>query len=859
MRLTWVAAALSPVVKDRDRAHPFVAIEVPRAANGRAHRLDRGDPMSARLVRPSSTLPSVRPDSGRALLSPSSFLQLAFVVFLVSLPFSAALGGEEGALPSVQTGSMPSPDATILPPAPEPFRGVIGETWADSKPAFAKPATAPVGAPNVVIVLTDDVGFGAASAFGGPVPTPNLERLAESGLTYNRFHTTAMCSPTRAALLTGRNHHAVHNGIVANLTTGFPGYDNVMPKSAATIAEILRQRGYNTAMFGKHHNAPEAHISPAGPFDLWPTGLGFEYFYGFLFAETNQFAPALYRGTTAIPTLEKGVLDEALADEAIHWLQQQRSTNPEKPFFLYYATGSAHAPLHAPAEWIAKFRGRFDAGYDTVRAETVARQRKKGIVPKNTVNTPRPATIPAWTELTPDQHRLQARFMEVYAAMLAHQDFQFGRLLDELERLGVRENTLVVFIEGDNGAAAEGGLSGSMNPMSNFANGTKEDEAAILANLDTIGGPGSVSQYGFGWTWAMNAPFQMAKQYASHLGGTRNGMVLSWPARVKQRGLRAQFSHLVDVVPTILEATGIPAPSRVNGVDQQPIDGTSLVYSFDAKNAPERHLTQYFEMMGNRAIYHGGWMASTTPPVGPWERRLTTTLPTDYGWELYDLRKDFSQSKNLAEKEPEKLADLRALFEREAERNGVLPLDNRMTVERFQAAASQLRRAKTYTYWGPGISIPYLAAAPILNRSFTIAARIDAEVTASGVVVALGSRFGGWSFFVEDGRPVAVMSASQLPGDQSRVAAGARLPKGASTLRWRFVSDGGGPNAGGELVIEADGRELGRGRITRTISKLPEMTDTLDIGFDADSPVTDAYANEGRFEGKIERVDVTLD
>jgi arylsulfatase A-like enzyme len=744
-----------------------------------------------------------------------------------------------------------------LPKAPEPFRGVIGETWADSKPAFAAPVRAPAGAPNVLLILTDDVGFGAASTFGGPIPTPSLDRLAAEGLTYNRFHTTAMCSPTRAALLTGRNHHAVHNGIVANLTTGFPGYDNELPKSAATIAEILRQNGYGTAMFGKHHNAPEHHVSAAGPFDLWPTRLGFDYFYGFMAAETNQFTPALYRGTTPIPTLERGVLDEALADEAIHWLHEHTAAAPDKPFFIYYATGSAHAPLQAPADWIARFQGRFDAGWDAVRVETVRRQKKQGLIPRDTLNTERPPTLPAWRDLTPDQRRMQARFMEVYAAMLAYQDDQIGRIFAELDRMGLRENTLVVFIEGDNGAAAEGGLSGSMNPMSNFANATPETEAVILANLDAIGGPQTVSQYGLGWTWAMNAPFKMAKQYASHLGGTRNGMVLSWPARVAQRGIRPQFSHLIDIHPTILEAVGIEAPASVNGVVQQPVDGESLVYSFASPKAPERHTTQYFEMMGNRAIYHGGWMASTTPPVGPWERKASDVLPSDYAWELYDLRKDFSQANDLAAREPAKLAELRALFAREAERNQVLPLDNRLSMDRFLAAASQTRRAQSYTYWGAGISVPYVSAAPLLNRSFTIRAELESPASVSGVVLALGSRFGGWSFFVKEGVPVAQMAASQLPGDQSRIAAQSALPAGRSVLTYRFVSDGG-MNAGGELSIHVDDREIGRGRIARTISKLPEMTDTLDIGFDADTPVTDEYADQGRFEGGIRRVDVSF-
>lgn len=751
----------------------------------------------------------------------------------------------------------------VLPKPAAPFTGHIGTTYADSTPAFPAPVTAPAGAPNVLIVMTDDVGFGASSAFGGPIPTPRLEQLAQEGLRYNRFHTTAMCSPTRAALLTGRNHHAVGNGIVANLSTGYPGYDNLMPKSAATLAEILRQNGYNTAMFGKHHNAPEWQVSAAGPFDLWPTGLGFEYFYGFMAAETNQFTPALYRATTPLPTLKEGVLDTALASEAIGWLHQQQAAAPGKPFFLYFATGTAHAPLQAPADWIAKFRGKFDAGYDRMRDATVARQKQLGIIPADTVNTPRPVGIPAWDTLTPDQKRINARFMEVYAAMLAHQDYQFGRLLDEIERMGLRDNTLIIFIEGDNGSAPEGGPNGSMNPMSNFANGTRETEQDLLQNLDRIGGPDAVPNWGYGWAWATNAPFRLAKQYASHLGGTRNGMVVSWPKRVTARGIRSQFTHVTDVLPTVLEAAGIDMPTRVNGVEQQPLDGVSMVYSFDAADAPERHRTQYFEMMGNQAIYHDGWLANSNPPREPWdaanlaEGRKTVALPTEYVWELHDLRNDFSQAHDLAASHPQKLEEMKALFLAEARRNGVLPLDDRMTMERFLAATTQLRKADHYTYWGAGVSVPWPSAAQILNRSFTITAELDTQAKAEGVIVALGGKFGGWSFFVRDGIPVALMAASQLAGDQSRVAAQSPLPRGKAVLRYDFTSDGG-VNAGGEMRISVDGREIGHGRIERTISKLPEMTDTFDVGFDADTPVSDEYRDGGHFNGRLLRVDVDL-
>lgn len=758
------------------------------------------------------------------------------------------------ALAAVPVGATTGP---VLPPAAEPFGGAVGTTYLDSTPAFPKPRVAPKGAPNILLVLTDDVGFGAASTFGGPIPTPNLDRLAARGLIYNRFHTTAMCSPTRAALLTGRNHHAVANGTVANLSTGFPGYNNHLPKSAATVAEILRQNGYNTAMFGKHHNAPEGDVSSQGPFDLWPTGLGFEYFYGFMGAETNQFTPALYRGITPVPTIRDGVLDRALADDAINWIHNQQAVDPGKPFFAYVATGSAHAPLQAPSDWIARFRGKFDAGWDQVRQDTVARQMRAGLIPKQTQPSSRPTGIPAWTDLTPAQQKITARMMEVYAAMLSYQDDQIGRILDELDRMGEASNTLVMFIEGDNGAAAEGGALGSMNPMSNFANGTKENEAILLASLDRFGGPDTVGNYAHGWAWAMGAPFPFVKQQASHLGGVRNGMVVAWPEGIKKPGIRTQFGHVVDVMPTLLEVVGIDAPASVNGVTQQPVDGTSLVYSFNEAKAPERHRTQYFEMMGNRAIYHDGWWAGTTPVHVAWAPPPKAGgSPADYKWELYDLKSDPAQAHDLAARNPAKLAEMQKLFESEARRNNVYPLDDRLNMARFQALAAQYPPRNQYTYWGAGVSVPNVRAAPLLGRSFTIVADVDLPAAASGAVLALGSKFGGWSFHLVDGHPVAVMAASQLLNDQSTVRAQEPLSAGPHRIEYEFRY-GGGRNGPGEMIIRAEGKEIARGRVDRTISKLPEMTDTLDIGFDADTPVV-AGPGSQPFNGTIRRVDVIL-
>lgn len=763
-----------------------------------------------------------------------------------------------GASAIAMIAATPAAAQVVLPAQPVPFAGKIGETYADSVPSFPKLVTAPQGAPNVLLVLTDDTGFGAASTFGGPVPTPNLDRLAARGLVYNRFHTTAMCSPTRAALLTGRNHHAVDNGTVANLSTGFPGYDNMLPKSAATIAEVLRQNGYNTAMFGKHHNTPEPFVSPAGPFDLWPTGLGFEYFYGFVAADTNQFRPALYRNTTPIPTLKEGVLDKAMADEAIHWIHEQKAAAPDKPFFVYYATGSTHNPLQAPKDWIEKFRGRFDSGWDAVRSGTVARQRQMGIVPARTVNTTRPDAIPAWSSLSPDQKRVNARLMEVYAAMLAYQDAQIGRLLDELDRMGEGDRTLVMFIEGDNGAAPEAGQHGQSNPMAVFANGFSEDVASLAANIDTLGGPDALAGYGWGWAWAMNAPFKWFKQFASHLGGTRNGLVVSWPDQIKARGIRSQFTDLTDVMPTILDLAHIKAPDVVNGTSQQPIDGTSFSYTFDAPLAAERHHTQYFEMLGNRGLYNDGWLLSTTPLNRLGTKPDATKLPTDYAWELYDLRTDFSQAHDLAAKEPEKLASLKALFRQEAVRNHVFPLDDRLNLIRFQASAAMLPQRKRYTYWGGDISLPSATAASLFNRSFRIASDVDiAGTNASGPLVAVGGKFAGLSFYLKNGVPTAVIAASQREEDHFKVSATRPLPSGKTSLTFDFRYDGG-INGGGEMIISANGSEIGRGRISKTISKLVEMTDTFDIGLDADTPVTTDYPEGSRFPGTIAKVDIDI-
>ena len=743
----------------------------------------------------------------------------------------------------------------VLPKAPEPFAGKIGTTYADSTPAFAEPVQAPANAPNILLVLTDDVGFAASSTFGGPVPTPALDRLAANGLRYTRFHTTAMCSPTRAALLTGRNHHAVGTGIVLDTASGYPGYSGQIPDSAATVADVLRMNGYNTAFFGKHHNTPQGQDDPnTGPFNLWPTGLGFEYFYGFIGGDTNQWRPRLYRDTSLVDTPKmETTLDHYLAQDLIQWVHGQKAAAPEKPFLAYLAPGSAHAPHQAPAEWIARFKGKFDQGWDKLREESLARQKAAGIVPKNTVLTPRPESIPAWSSLSDDQRRVYSHMMEVFAAMLAYQDDQVGTVLDELQRMGQLDNTLVIFIEGDNGGSPEGDVTGSMNELGTLANGMKEDTAWMLSQMPKMGGPDSYEIFPVGWAWATNSPFQWTKQVGSHLGGTRNGMVVSWPARIKDKGgIRTQFAHVNDIMPTILEAVGVPAPDVVEGVRQQKIDGTSLVYSFDNAKAAERHVRQYFELLGNRAIYDRGWMASTTPGRLPWKAGKSAGLPTDYKWELYNLNTDFSQAHDLAKSEPARLAALQQEWDEEARANNVYPLDDRQGIMR--AAGKGLPPVKTSVFWGSGISLAQ-SRAPFLGiRSFTVTA--DVTIPAGGprgVLVASGSQFGGWSFGFQDGRPFVVHAASQKPEDQFRIQADTAVPAGVHRLTYDFKL-GGFPGQGGTMTIALDGKDMASGRIGRTAFVTAGLGETFDIGRDTGEPVV--KLPEGTdFNGTVTRIE----
>ena len=785
-----------------------------------------------------------------------NFLSAFAIVCLVGLSFA-----DRAAVTAQQ------PTQEVLPKPEPPFRGTVGRTVKGSKPDFPKGVEAPKGAPNVLLILTDDVGFGATSPFGGPIQTPTFQKLANEGLRYNMFHTTALCSPTRAALITGRNHHSVASGVITEFATGFPGYNSLVPRSAGSIGEGLKGNGYNTSWFGKMHNVPDWMSSQAGPFDLWPSGLGFEFFYGFLGGDSDQWHPALYENTRPIePYVGKPnyILDVDLANKAIDWLRMQHALAPNKPWFLYYATGTAHAPHHAPKDWIAKYKGQFDQGWDKVREETLARQIKLGVVPPNTRLTKRPEQLPAWDSLSDDQKRLYARMMEVYAGALSHADSQIGRLLDAIEQSGQRDNTLVIFIMGDNGASAEGSLQGTTNEVATAANGVTESLPYLLSMIDELGGPKTYNHYPVGWAHAMDSPMQWTKQVASHFGGTRNGMVISWPARSKDKGgIRSQFSHVTDIVPTIYEAIGIKPPSVMNGTKQKPLEGTSLVYTFNNAKAPTRHRTQYFELVGNRAIYKDGWMASTTPLRLPWVTIGQEPNPDDFKWELYNINEDFSQANDLAAKNPAKLKELQQAFDVEAKKYNVYPLDSTFASRADPAIRPSLTRGRSqFTYYPGMVRIPEGSAPDFKNKSWAIAAEVTIpERGASGVLATMGGRFGGWALLMQDGKPQFVYALSNQSDHKYRVASDQTVPAGNHVVRFSFKYDEGGIGKGGTGTLFVDGNQVAQGAIPRTIAVRVSLDETFDIGEDTGTPVVEDYVDKMpfRFTGTLKRFVVILE
>jgi arylsulfatase len=710
--------------------------------------------------------------------------------------------------------------------------GKIGTTWKDSKPDFPRPVAAPADAPNVLLILTDDTGFGHAATFGGAAATPTLDRLAKSGLRYNRLHTTALCSPSRAALLTGRNHHSVGTGVIIEMGTGYPGYTGMVPRTTAGLPEVLRLNGYATAAFGKWHNTPATEISPAGPFDRWPTGStwGFEYFYGFMNGETHQYYPVLYRNTspiTAPRTPEQGYhLTEDLADEAIAWINSVNATDPKKPWFVYFSTGGIHAPHHAPKAYRDKYKGKFDAGWDRYREETFARQKQLGVIPADAKLTPRPKEIPAWDDQPADAKKVFARLMENYTAYLEHTDVQIGRVVDAVSARGEQDNTLIIYIVGDNGASAEGGLEGTVNEVASL-NGIQLGLAGLQAKFDEIGGPETEPHVPVAWAWAANTPFQWTKQIASHFGGTRNPMVISWPARIKDKGgLRSQFLHLIDLAPTILEAAGIAQPQVVNGISQKPIEGVSFVSTFASAAAPEIRTSQYFEMMGNRAIYKDGWIAATRHGI-PW---MTAGQATGFDadvWELYNVAEDFSEANNVVSKNPAKLKELQAAFDVEARKYNVFPLDDRMA-QRIDMTnrPNPLTGLTSFTY-GPGVAyVGPNATLSTNNVPFTITAEVEAGTGgADGVIIAFGGTTAGWSLYVKDGRPTFYYNFFDVAG--YRAQSSAPLPKGKSTVRVELTPEEPGYGKPAAVKLFVDGKQTGAVRVEKTVRSRTAPRDSI--------------------------------
>ena len=766
---------------------------------------------------------------------------------------------------------MPNqPDKFARAILPIPDQITHGLTTYDAKDPDTKfppiePLRPPEGAPNVLLVLLDDVGFGASSAFGGPCNTPNFEKLAAGGLRYNRFHTCALCAPTRQALMTGRNHHSVGMGNITETATAQPGQSSLRPNTKAPLAMTLKLNGYSTAMFGKCHEVPVWESSPMGPFEHWPSGGGgFEYFYGFIGGENNQWDPALYEGTTPIEppaTPEDGYhLTEDLADHAVNWIRQQKALMPDKPFFIYFSPGATHAPHHVPKEWADKYKGKFSQGWDKLREETFARQKTLGVIPQDAQLTQRHAEIPAWEEMPAELKPVLEREMEVYAGFMEHTDYHCGRIIDAIEDLGIMDNTLIYVIIGDNGASAEGTLHGAFNEMANF-NGMAalETPEFMLSKMDEFGSPSSYNHYAVGWAHAMNTPYQWTKQVASHWGGTRNGTIVHWTQGIQEKGgMRNQFSHVIDVAPTVLEAAGIPEPIQVNGVTQSPYEGTSMLYSFNASNEPERHDLQYFEMFGNRGIYFQGWSAVTKHRT-PWLMVGQKMVAFDDDkWELYDGSKDWTQANDIASNNPEMMKKLQRLWLIEATKYNALPLDDRQ-VERILpeiAGRPTLVHGNTQLFF-PGMGrLSEWSVVSIKNKSFAVTAEIEVgKKTANGVIIAQGGRFGGWSLYAKDGKlkfTYNVLGIHEFPTEATEP-----IPQGKHQVRVEFAYDGGGLGKGGNVTLYYDGKEVGKGRVAATQAMVFSADETTDIGYESGTPVTPDYSvGTSKFNGRLNWVQI---
>jgi len=754
----------------------------------------------------------------------------------------------------------------VLPPPELPFGGTINLNARESTPWWQPRVVPPKGAPNILLIMTDDQGYGVSGTFGGVIPTPAMDRIANAGLRYTQFHSTALCSPTRAALITGRNHHSVGFGIISEQATGYPGYDSVIPPEAATIGRILREHGYATSWFGKNHNTPSYQYS--GPYDQWPGGMGFEYFYGFLGGETDQWTPNLYRNTSQIfPWVGKPGynLTTDLADEAIGYLRQVDATAPDKPFFLYYVPGGTHSPHQPTKEWIEKFKGKFDMGWNALREQIFANQKRLGVIPANTQLTRWPDELQTWDSLSADEKKLFARQAEVFAAYVAYTDHEIGRVIQAVDDMGKLDNTLVIYISGDNGTSAEGTTRGTPNQYTAYNGVLDLPIAEQLKAYEVWGSELTYPHMAVAWSWAFDTPFKWMKQVASHFGGTRQGTAMSWPNRIKDAGgIRTQFHHMIDIVPTILEATGIAAPNMVDGIAQKPIEGVSMAYSWDrvSANATSTRSTQYFEMFANRAIYHDGWIAATTPPAPPWLLG-TAKMPEDvvngYNWELYNIAEDYSESNDLAARMPEKLREMQERFIVEATKYHVFPLDNSVLERIVTPRPSATAGRSVFTYSGEISGIPESSAPSILNRSYTIAAEVDIpQGGAEGVLVTLGGRFGGYGLYLLGGKPVFTYNLMDL--ERFRWQGQETLPAGKHMIEFDFSYEGPGFGKGGTGVLKVDGGAVATRKIPHTTPFIVTMDETFDVGVDTRTPIDDKdYQVPFRFTGKLVKLTFKLE
>ena len=776
-----------------------------------------------------------------------------------ALPYMLAFGSACLALSGASAADAADIDRTHLPIL-EPEQPTYTELDARNVEAPTPfQVRAPEGAPNVVIVLIDDIGFGGPSTFGGPLQTPTLDQLGKEGLIFTNFHTTALCSPTRMALKTGRNHHQANTGSIMETATSFPGNTGAIPNSVAPLAEMLRLNGYSTGAFGKWHETAAWETSVSGPFDRWPTHQGFDKFYGFIGGETDQWYPLVYDGVTRVtpPAVEGYHFTTDMTNQAIRWMKAQQSMTPDKPFFIYFATGAVHAPHHVPREWADKYKGKFDEGWDKVRETTFARQKAMGVIPQNTILPPKARDIKDWDELSADEKKVFARQAEVFAGFLEQTDHEIGRLVSAIEEIGETDNTLFIYIAGDNGTSGEGGPVGMFNEMTYF-NAVAEKTEDLLPKLDEWGGPYTFPHMASGWSVAFDSPFSWMKQVASDFGGTRNGMVIRWPNGIEEEGgMRTQFGHVIDIAPTVLEAATLPEPESVNGTPQTPIAGTSLVYSFNDANAEERHASQYFEIFGNRAMYHDGWLARAIHRA-PWETADLPPLESDQ-WELYNAREDFSLANNVADQYPEKLKELRALFDRDAERFNVYPIDDRV-IERTNPAIAgrpdvMAGRTSLTLYEGMDGMLENTFM-NVKNKSKTITAELELpEEGASGALLVQGGRFGGWAFYMKDGKPVYTYNYLGLSRDT--IAADKPIAKGKATVVLDFEYDGGGVGKGGMATISVNGEEVAKGRIAKTQPNMFSADETADVGLDNQTPVAVDIGIgrvETRFTGVINKI-----